>query len=289
MDIALVTCADLPQLARDDQLLQLALQQRNHQVDAVIWDDSNIDWQQYDTVVVRSCWDYHHRIDAFLAWVNRLEQLSVVVWNPPALLRWNHEKRYLLELAAQGTPCVPTIYLAAGSHIPLTTLLQQQNWADAVIKPAIAATAFHTWRTTIAQASADQPRFARLLAERAMLIQPLMPQITAGEWSFMFFAGTFSHAVLKRPAVGDFRSQDDFGGTAEYCEPPVGAVEQAAQLLGRLTTPWLYARVDGLIVETTFTLMELELIEPFLFLGLAPHAVAMFAEAIEHLAGNAAS
>jgi glutathione synthase/RimK-type ligase-like ATP-grasp enzyme len=283
MRIALVTYARLPHLAADDRLLQQALIRRGHEADALVWDDPAADWGRYDHAIVRSCWDYHERPAEFLAWVDRLEQIGARLWNPPPLLRWNHEKGYLLELAARGVPTVPTVYLARGERADLAELLSGRGWREAVVKPAVAATAFHTWRTSPERAEADQGRLDELLAERAMLVQPLMPQIASGEWSLLFFGGRFSHAVLKRPAPGDFRSQDDFGGTSELLAPPPGLVEQAARILEHAPGRWLYARVDGLLVGEVFTLMELELIEPSLFLSLAPRSAELLAESVEAL------
>jgi glutathione synthase/RimK-type ligase-like ATP-grasp enzyme len=283
MQIALVTYQLLPDLEAGDQLLRAALQQRGHRVTACSWDDAAVPWQEYDGIVIRSTWDYHKRISEFLAWVDSIEQLGIPLWNPPTLLRWNYEKSYLLELAGQGVACVPTEYLPLGSQASLPDLLRNRGWDAAVVKPAIAATSFHTWRTDVHQATSDQQRLDQLLAERAMLIQPLMPQIYAGEWSLVFVAGQYSHAVLKRPAAGDFRSQDDFGGSELLCEPPATAILQAHQLLEQLRSPWLFARVDGLMVDTTFTLMEIELIEPALFLSLAPFAAQTLAIALERL------
>lgn len=285
MRFALATCRELSSLATDDQLLQTALQRRGYAVDAVVWDDRTVTWQRYDAVVVRSCWDYHRRPDAFRGWIDRLEHLGVSLWNPPALLRWNLDKRYLCDLTDAGASVVPTVYLERGAAQNLGMLLRERGWGEAVVKPAIAATSFQTWRTTTATATADQGRFVALLAERALLVQPFMPQIVAGEWSLLFFGGRFSHAVLKRPAPGDFRSQDDFGGTAEWREPLPGLVAQAEAVLAVLHQPWLYARVDGLLVEGVFTLMELELIEPSLFLGRAPAAAELLAGACERVAG----
>jgi glutathione synthase/RimK-type ligase-like ATP-grasp enzyme len=280
MRFALVTYAQLPHLSADDRLLQDALRRRGHVADAVVWDDPHVVWQRYDAVVVRSCWDYHTRPAEFLAWVDRIAALGVRLLNTPDLLRWNHEKRYLLDLAARGVPIVPTVYLPQGAPADLAQILRVRGWDAAVVKPAIAATAYHTWRTG-AQRAADQSRLTELLAARAMLVQPLMPQIEAGEWSLLFFGGEYSHAVLKRPAAGDFRSQDDFGGTAEALTPPPGLIQQAAQALASAARAPLYARVDGLLVDATFTMMELELIEPSLFLGYAPHAADMLAKACE--------
>jgi glutathione synthase/RimK-type ligase-like ATP-grasp enzyme len=279
MRVALVTYAGLPQLAADDRLLRRALRERGHRADAVVWDDPDVAWQDYDLIVVRSCWDYHLRPGAFLAWIARLEALGAPLWNPPGLLRWNLDKRYLLDLAARGVPVVPTVYLERGARADLAALLAERGWGEAVVKPAVAATAFHTWRTSAA--AEEQERFAALLAERSMLVQPLMPQIAGGEWSLLCFGGTYSHAVLKRPAPGDFRSQDDFGGTVEPREPPPGLVAQGMAMLAQLATLWLYARVDGLLVDGMFTLMELELIEPSLFLDAAPAVADQLAAACE--------
>lgn len=287
MRFALATYRELPLLAADDQLLQTALLRRGYAADAVVWDDPTVDWQRYDAVVVRSCWDYHRRPDDFRGWIDRLERLGVRLWNPPALLRWNLDKRYLRDLADRGVPVVPTVYLERGAAPDLGALLRERGWNEAVVKPAIAATSFHTWRTPTVTATADQERFAALLAERALLVQPLLPQIVAGEWSLLFFDGRFSHAVLKRPAPGDFRSQDEFGGTAERSEPPPGVVGQAQAVLEAIAGPCLYARVDGLLVDGVFTLMELELIEPSLFLGLAPEAAERLVAAWERVSRRA--
>lgn len=283
MHIGIATYQHLAQLASDDQHFVAALRQRGHTADALVWDDPRVVWQRYDAIVVRSCWDYHTRPAEFLAWIDRLELLGVPLWNPPTLLRWNHQKRYLLDLAARGVTIVPTVYLERGAHADLAQLIARHQWHAAVVKPAIAATAFHTWQTSTSRAVGDQARFAELLAERDLLVQPLMPQIQDGEWSLLFFGGQFSHAVLKRPAPGDFRSQDDFGGTAERHDPPPDMVAQAAGLLETIDELWLYARVDGLMVGSTFTLMELELIEPSLFFSFAASSAEMMAIALERL------
>jgi glutathione synthase/RimK-type ligase-like ATP-grasp enzyme len=285
MHVALVTYAGLPQLAADDRLLQRALRERGHRAEAVVWDDPDVAWHAYDQIVVRSCWDYHLRSGAFLAWIARLEHLGAPLWNPPALLRWNLDKRYLLDLAARGVPVVPTVYLERGTRADLAALLAERGWGEAVVKPAVAATAFHTWRTSAGMAHGEQGRLAALLAERSVLVQPLMPQIADGEWSLLCFGGRYIHAVLKRPAPGDFRSQDDFGGTVEPREPPQGLVAQSTAVLAQLELPWLYARVDGLLVNGVFTLMELELIEPSLFLDVTPTAAEQLAVACEHVSG----
>jgi glutathione synthase/RimK-type ligase-like ATP-grasp enzyme len=130
-------------------------------------------------------------------------------------------------------------------------------------------------------------RAAEQLRETSLLVQPFIAEVaTEGEWSLLFFGGRFSHAVLKRPKPGDFRMQGDHGGSAEAASPPPRLVAAAKRALSRILSPWLYARVDGVESGGQFLLMELEMIEPYLFLGHAPHAAETFAETILGLPGR---
>jgi glutathione synthase/RimK-type ligase-like ATP-grasp enzyme len=278
---ALVTYAGLPELGVHERQLQATLRTRGHSVDGCVWDDPQVAWHTYAAVIVRSCWDYHRRPTDFLAWVTRLEAERVVLWNSPATLRWNADKRYLLDLSAAGFRVVPTVLCEQGSSVDLAHTLATHGWKSAVFKPTIAATSYHTFRTDDLHLADAQTMLNQLLAERAMLIQPFVPQILAGEWSLIFFLGEYSHAILKRPAPGDFRSQDDFGGIAEARTPAPHLIVQAQQLVQSLDTLPLYARVDGVEVDGELVLMELELIEPGLFLTLDAHASERFADAIE--------
>ncbi|HEX6088396.1 MAG TPA: hypothetical protein VF266_27945 [Thermoanaerobaculia bacterium] len=240
---ALVTWRGLPALAPDDQLLAAALRRRGARVDAVAWDDV-VDWQQYDAIVIRSTWDYHQRVDEFRAWLDRMEGLPL--WNPPALLRRNIHKSYLLELQEQGIEIVPTIFMRRG----------------VIVKPAVSATAHQT-----------------MLLDYDVLIQPFMPEVAShGELSFVFLGGAFSHCVRKRPAAGDFRVQSDFGGTAERISVDASLIAQAERIAATLGEEWLYARVDCIERDGRLLLMELEATEPSLFLDEV--AAERFADAI---------
>jgi hypothetical protein len=190
-------------------------------------------------------------------------------------------KTYLRDLNMQGVTIPPTCWLARGNHAELGALLADHGWEQVVIKPAISATAYQTWRTSRAQAQHDQPRFAAGLQHTDTLVQRFMePVVTDGEWSFVFFHKQYSHAVLKRAQAGDFRVQDDFGGTVEVVAPGSGLIEQAGQIVNCIAGPLLFARVDGIEQDGRLVLMELELIEPFLFLESDPSAVERFAHAI---------
>lgn len=247
MLIALVTWRGLPALAADDRLLADALVGRDAVVDAVIWDDPNVDWHQYDAIVVRSTWDYHKRVDEFRAWLDRMEGLPL--WNPPALLRRNIHKSYLLELQELGIEIVPTVFMSRG----------------VIVKPAVSATAHQT-----------------MLLDYDVLIQPFVPEIASdGELSFVFLGRSFSHCVRKRPAAGDFRVQTDFGGTAERISVDASLISQAERIAATLGEEWLYARIDGIVRDGRLVLMELEATEPSLFLDEA--SAERFADAITSL------
>ena len=279
--IAFVTYRDLPHLTSEDQLVCSCLQRYGVTTHAVVWDAPNVVWDSYDAVVVRSCWDYHLQPSAFSAWLTALECLQAPLWNPAPLLRWNLHKSYLRDLHAQGVAIPPTCWLDRGSHTNLGTLCAEHGWEEVIIKPAISATAYQTWRTTRTQAHHDQPGFAARLQHADLLVQQFMePVVTAGEWSFVFFQKQYSHAVLKKAKVGDFRVQDDFGGTVEVGSPGLGLIEQAGQIINAIADPFLFARVDGIERDGQLVLMELELIEPFLFLKSDPNAIERFARAI---------
>jgi hypothetical protein len=279
--VALATYRDLPQLNDDDRLLQSALAALGIDAAPAVWDSAAERWGDYQIVLVRSCWDYHRRLDEFLAWLAVLERSGTAVWNPAPLLRWNSHKRYLRDLSARGVPIVPTRWLGRGERVRLADLLAELGWRDAVVKPAVSASASGTWRTTPATAVYDQARLEALLAAGDVLVQPLVAAVAApGEWSLVFLGGHFSHAVLKRPAAGDYRVQWEFGGSAESAIPGAHLVADAERALAAAPGGALYARVDGVEQGGRLVLMELELIEPHLFLAWSAPAASRLAAAV---------
>lgn len=279
--MAFATYQRLPHLIDDDRRVVAQLAHHRIAADAAVWDDATVDWAGYDAVVIRSCWDYHLRHAEFAAWLNRLAALTVPVWNPVSLVRWNMDKHYLLELQSRGVNVVPTMALQQGALIDLSALLESQSWDQAVVKPTVSATAYGTWRTSAATARQDQARFAELLGRSGILVQPFAEEVSAqGEWSLIFFHTGYSHAVLKRPQAGDFRVQEEWGGATRATTPPPTLIQQAEAILATIPEPWLFARVDGVDRAGTLMLMELELIEPSLYMEEAEDAPARFAEAI---------
>ncbi len=271
--VALATCARFPDLTPDDQLLRTALAGRGIDTAAEVWDAPGIRWERYDAVVVRSCWDYHLRFAEFLAWVGRIERAGIRLWNPAPLLRWNADKTYLRDLAARGVDVVPTHWVDQGEAMPLAGLMAQRGWDDVVVKPSVSASAYQTRRLDLASAAAEEPWFRSMVANARVLVQRFVPEVqSGGEWSLIFIGGRFSHAALKRPAPGDFRVQTELGGRHEPASPDPSMLDAAARIVEMTPEPPLYARVDGCVVGGRFMLMELELLEPVLFLAQADAA-----------------
>jgi glutathione synthase/RimK-type ligase-like ATP-grasp enzyme len=242
----------------------------------------------YDAVVLRSTWDYHHRLADFLAWIDRLGDMGARLWNPPDVLRWNTDKRYLARVSHPHLSPPPTVIVDRGSRVTLAALLDDHGWDEMVMKPTVSADGFSTERTSRERAAIDQPMLDAMLARGDdVMLQALVPEIrTNGEWSLMFFGGAFSHAVRKQPREGEFRVQERLGGTIEPFVPPAELIEHARDLLERHAPGCLYARVDVVETRTRFVLMEIELVEPSLFLEHHPPAAMAFARAIERVVGS---
>jgi glutathione synthase/RimK-type ligase-like ATP-grasp enzyme len=271
--VGLLTCARLPEGAPDDQPIAHHLRGSGISAEFVVWDNPALRPADLDLLVVRSVWDYHLRLPEFAAWLDGVERSGVPLHNPIDVVRWNMNKRYLRDLQEGGAVIVPTVWVEQVTSTTLAALLDDAGWDHAVIKPTVSASAHETWTTQRDLAAEHQARFDALLHDHMLMVQPFIPEIqSAGEWSIIFIDGAFSHAVIKRPQPGDFRTQTEFGALIEAVEPPPGLIAQAKAMLAQVDHPILYARVDGVERDDQFMLMELELIEPHLFLATAPGA-----------------
>jgi glutathione synthase/RimK-type ligase-like ATP-grasp enzyme len=283
--IAFVTYEGLPELNADDRRAAVALEDLGLRTDAVRWDDPRVDWLGYGAVVLRSTWDYHRRIAEFHAWIDRMEAIGAHLWNPPRVLRWNTDKRYLARVAHPSLAPPPTAILERGSLVNLPALLEARGWSEAVVKPAISADGFSTERASREGAASDQAVLDAMLCRGDVIVQRLVPEIrTNGEISMMFFSGVFSHAVSKRPQAGEFRVQERLGGKIARTDPPSALVEHAHALLDVHAQRYLYARVDVVATAERFVLMEVELVEPSLYLAHHPPSARAFALAIQRIA-----
>ena len=251
-----------------------ALERRGVHVDPVVWTEAG-DLTGYDLVLPLVAWGYHLRYREWLEFLARAQRDGLPIANPPELLRWNSDKAYLAELGETGVPSVPTIEVTCLCPADLNAAAKQLETSELVVKPPVSASATGTHRIRVGDEIPASERGQR------MLIQPFLPTIAEGEYSLILFDGVLSHTLVKRPKAGDFRVQPHLGGTTEACETPAGAEELARAALAAAPSHATYARVD-MIRDSAgeLRIMELELIEPALWLDVAPHGEESFARAV---------
>lgn len=352
--LALLTCAAMPGFYPDDAPLVAALRARGIEPVSCVWDDAAIDWSRFDAVLIRTPWDYFQRFAEFVPWLDRLPVPTI---NTAAMIRWNADKRYLLELQARGVQIIPmkvvsgTVLHGAvrrgapdesrpgearrgdaidecglattgnsfgtvrqGTPVTEVQSARAESFAavpervsderasgaerdpsadfsfagmagrDVVVKPTVSGGAWHTVRGVVGTPAFDAA-LVTLPVEFDYLVQDFVPEIVAdGEWSLLFFDGVFSHAVIKRAKSGDYRVQSVHGGSVEVVAPSPAMLDSARHVLAATVALGhdepAYARVDGVVVDGEFQLMELEVIEPALFFEQRPEAGEALAEAV---------
>jgi glutathione synthase/RimK-type ligase-like ATP-grasp enzyme len=262
----------------ESHLLVAALARRGISAELVPWDSAQ-QWASYRLVVVRTPWDYFSRLAEFLEWARTTSALTDFV-NPFSVIEWNSHKAYLRELASAGVATVPTLWLARGA-VDAAEALRDCGWDQVVVKPAVSIGAIGAMR-----AQASDPACVRhleqLVAEGDVMVQPFVSSVEKdGEISLIYFGGVFSHAICKRPAPGDFRVQDMYGGTVHAHTPSDSEYELASRALACVPSPPTYARIDLVEFDARPALMEIELIEPELFLGASELAADRFAAVLE--------
>lgn len=284
MHINFVTNDAWPSLTPDDQLLADYLGNKGVLVTASIWNDEHVDWSVSDAIILRSTWDYHQKIDDFNAWLDRLVAAGRPVLNPVSIVKWNLNKGYLVELHNAEKHVPPFAFCPQNSNVSLLELFESRGLNKAVVKPAVSGGSFNTWVSNASSVIDDEPKFKAMLGNGDVIVQKFMDEIVdEGELSLMFFNKEYSHTILKRAKKGDFRVQSKFGGTVEKFEPGEAIVQYAASLLTDIDEPLLYARVDGVVSDDRFYLMELELIEPALFMVYDADACGSFYKALKAL------
>ena len=270
----------------EETLLADALQSYGYTCARVSWSRPSHDFGQYSAAILRSTWDYFDRIHEFLPWLRDTSQKTLVL-NPLKILEWNKDKRYLLDLASKGASIVPTTLVkkteAPQRAADLQTWMRAAGTELMIFKPTVSGGARHTHLVNHDNIEAKQRIFDELVTHEDFLMQPFVPEIQQeGEISMMVFAGVFSHAVRKVPAKGDFRVQDDLGGSVlpfAATAADMAFAESVVKLVGEVP----YARVDAVRTaldkdEPSWSLMELELLEPELWLRKDENAAARFAK-----------
>ncbi|RNL51717.1 hypothetical protein D7004_14110 [Pedobacter jejuensis] len=256
--------------SEDDQLLDF-LKSKGLTIEKVIWNDPSVNWDNYQLAILKSPWDYFDFINDFYQWLEVLEAKNIRLLNPTDVVKWNADKHYLLEIEAAGLKVTPSVFLNRSQQTNLNSYFKQFNTDKLIVKPCISGGSKNTFKVTSDTVEDITEKLKLLLLDEEFIVQPFLNEITdSGEWSLIFFNGKFSHALLKKAKSGDFRVQHAYGGTIYPQEPTEKLLAEAQSYVDLFAKNCLYARVDGAVINNEFVLMELELIEPFLFLNTNP-------------------
>lgn len=272
MRCAFLTSKELPNLIAEELVAVALLRHKNMIVDFVVWNDK-VDWNVYDCAVIRTTWDYYLHSQEFLDVLQKIHDSRCRLFNSVEIVKWNTDKRYLLELEQKRVTVIPTAIVQD---------VRKENWREyatkwktqkLVVKPVISAGAYHTYVIDVE----NVPQIP--VIEVPYMVQPFLPNVVAeGEWSFMFFGGKYSHAVIKRPKQNDFRVQEEHGGSTEAIDAQEGDLQEAQKVIAAIPKQ-LYARVDMIRYRGKLHLIELELIEPQLFFANCSQSAELFVQA----------
>lgn len=265
----------------DDEHAVAPLAELGWQVATVSWRQQTIPWRDFDAVVIRSTWDYWYDVPGFLDTLADIDRQTRLA-NSLQLVHWNLKKSYLRDLEQRGVPIVPTLWLEGFDATRVDQYAERLGSNSLVIKPEVGANGDDAFRLSRSDDVERLSRIAGCFSGRNCLLQPFRSRVLEeGEYSLFYFNGRYSHAILKTPAAGEFRSQEERGGRIRSIEPQSLLEQRAARALAAVSPSPLYARVD--LVRNAaddFELMELELIEPSLYLRTHRDAAGHFARAV---------
>ncbi len=254
-------------VADEDLILEQILAELGLDFTFEVWSDDGVDWTAYSHLLMKSPWDYFDRYPEFLAWCQKVKSLGIPVINNMDTVIRNSDKRYLQEIEDRGFSIVPTIFNSKNQIPDIEACFGVFGTEQMVIKPTVSGGAKNTMKIEKGNWQADREEIEKLLASENFMLQPFVREVAeVGEFSYLFFNGKFSHAVLKSAKSGEFRVQHFFGGQIHPIDPTLIELVYIQKIIDEFAANTLYARVDGVWIKGVFYLMELELIEPYLFL-----------------------
>ena len=281
--IAFLSTDNLEDFFVYDELLVPVFEQSGHQVDTVSWHSSDTDWSVYSMVIVRSTWDYQAQPEAFLRCLENIDK-QAQLQNPLELMRWNLDKSYLKALAEAGIATLPTRWVEHYDEPLLIEQFSAFHTDKMVIKPTVSANADDTFVITPDSVKAQSALLSSCFNHRAHMIQPFADEIVNhGEYSLFYFGGELSHCILKTPKGGDFRVQEEHGGSLELVNADAAQQHISEAVLAALPQPALYARIDIVQFNNQWCVIEVELIEPSLYFNLDDQSPRRFVEAVTEL------
>ncbi|QUQ64761.1 ATP-grasp domain-containing protein [Kutzneria sp. CA-103260] len=277
--VRLVTAAHLPELAPDDQELLKALRRKGIDTEVVVWGDATVDWSTARLTVIRSVFDYHLRCAEFLRWLDHVESRTIV-HNAPEIIRWNTHKSYLRAVADAGFSTIPTEWLHPGQPVDLRRIRADRGWAEVIVKPAVSASAHNTLKVTEDNLDDGQAHAERLVADDLALVQPYLYDFeTVGETSVIYLGGQRTHCVRRPSGIHTTLEQAHVGAPLQPTQAELALAQRAFDWIAPQP---LYARIDLIdSVDHGLLVLELELVEPALYLRHSTEATAAFAAAVQ--------
>ncbi len=268
----------------DDKYVQQALEKMGLKVVRMNWDSPSFDWTETRCAIFRTTWDYFDRFAEFSSWLDTVSTPTPLI-NPIETIRWNVDKHYLKDLAAKGVNVPTTVFIEKGDVRTLAQVVESTNWSTLIVKPAVSGAARHTYKFERKGVKDHEAIFQELIQDEAMLLQEFQEKIlTKGEVALIVLGGQYSHAILKKAKTGDFRVQDDFGGTLHEYAPSPEEIYFAENAVRQVSPLPVYARVDVIWDnEDQLCVSELELIEPELWFRKHPAAAELLADAVVKL------
>ncbi len=281
--LAFLTMDSLDEFVSYDSLVADCLEARGVKVDNVSWRSPTVNWDDYEMVIIRSPWDYQQAADEFMTVLEAIDASTAVLWNSIDVVRWNVRKTYLQELHDRGITIVPTQFVQNPTESQIRGMFEILESDQIVIKPVIGANANDTFWLRPDSSASELQQIESLYSGRLALLQPFIPSVIEyGETSLVFFDGEHSHSVLKTPMAGDFRVQEEHGSRIQFIAPDPALIEFSRRALERIPQRILYGRVDLVTLPNGEpAVMELELIEPSLYLSYDADSAARFADAIQ--------
>lgn len=283
MRCAYLTMDNIGDFVSDADLSFEPMRSLGWHIDMVSWRAPSVDWDQYDAVYLCTPWDYPDDAAAFMRVLETIDASRALLVNSMQLVRWSLKKTYLRELEARGAAIVPSLWYEDFAARQVPGFFAAHGTGKVVIKPQIGANAVDTFVLQAPVAPARVEELSRVFASRPHFVQPFMANIeTEGEYSLFFFAGDYSHAIRKQPKAGDFRVQEEHGADILAVTPEPSLIETATQVVSLVEPQPVYVRADFVRGDDgAFLLMELEMIEPSLYLRTEPGAAARFARAFD--------
>ncbi len=268
----------------EDQLVVDALKKEGLNVKRKSWSDPNFDWSTTKFIIFRSTWDYFDRYDEFSIWLNYVSTKTTLL-NSSEIIQWNIDKHYLIDLQKKGIHICESYFIEKGTITTLKELHKKLGWKKTVLKPCISGAARHTYKIEENSIEKHEDIFQKLITKEAMMLQPFQENIISkGEYSFVVINGKYSHAVLKIAKPGDFRVQDDFGGTVHVHQASGQQKDFAENAVKACKGKPLYARVDAIIDNTAkLAVSEIELIEPELWFRKNHKAAILLAKEVKKM------